>query len=963
MPQTPASKFGGWRKSRRHGADSISAFLAIRPGNIRAPHRAPDVPLAAMNTSLPSAKSRIEDPSNSGTLPGIALRTSLPAGWLPSAVVAGDFNGDGKLDWIVAAGGDNCLFLYFGNGDGTSQLPVMLPLTGKSPVALATADLNGDGKLDLVVVEADTQTIGILFGKGDGTFGAEIELPALSTGPLSVAISDLNKDGKLDLVVGVESNPPDIPGPLVTLLGDGSGHFSAPIPAPNGNGLSDQNGAGVSVADVNGDGIPDVLSTGIDEAGGSSQIFIGKGDGSFSAGETLYQLGGRLNDFVENGILADVTGDGCPDAVVGDSVTTIHIFPGNCAGQFDKTTSYQIYGMGDPIFGMAVADINGDGKPDLIIGGFPYVPLSGSGPVAGNLLGVRLNDGTGHFGQLKVFAGDPGIYSLVVADLKGTGRPEIITANQNSGSVTVYSNDGSGGFGDPQGGYLGTLDGSGTGPANSGFTDFLLADLDGTGRPDILQIQFPPRFSSNPYQLAVVQNQGGGNFSVPVRTDTFDTNTIIRDFTTGNFRNTGKLDFLAEVTDPANSSVSGFAFAPYLGGGKFGVLSFIPFPALAPDELVSGIAVGDFNHDGKLDFLAIAQDNTQGNSFRMLLYLGNGDGTFRQTLQPLTGPALANPNPPCISRIIRPLPIYVEDANGDGKLDLLLWVNGVYKFLGNGDGTFQSPSYLFPFVPEMAVGDLNHDGLLDFVHLSGCPTESTTLNIFLGEGNGGVSSPALYHPFSGVEAEFNGATSGSSAGYFGQVIGDMNGDGNPDLAVFQILATTLPPYLQFLVGHGDGTFSPTLDIFQLGESGIPLFAVHNLLGDQSTSYLYEDSLGSSYIILPSAPAPAFQLQMDETPVAGSQDGLQITLNVPSSSATSFQITASDPAIQITGSATIPAGQTSVNVPFVILSSFNRLKVFSIAVQTGSESYTSYNYVSPSGANSALELIVEPPGEQ
>ena len=178
VPQTPASKFGGWRKSRRHGADSISAFLAIRPGNIRAPHRAPDVPLAAMNTSLPSAKSRIEDPSNSGTLPGIALRTSLPAGWLPSAVVAGDFNGDGKLDWIVAAGGDNCLFLYFGNGDGTSQLPVMLPLTGKSPVALATADLNGDGKLDLVVVEADTQTIGILFGKGDGTFGAEIELPA-----------------------------------------------------------------------------------------------------------------------------------------------------------------------------------------------------------------------------------------------------------------------------------------------------------------------------------------------------------------------------------------------------------------------------------------------------------------------------------------------------------------------------------------------------------------------------------------------------------------------------------------------------------------------------------------------------------------------------------------------------------------------------------------------------------------
>jgi hypothetical protein len=186
---------------------------------------------------------------------------------MPSAIVAGDFNGDGKLDWVVANGGDNSLYIYFGNGDGTSQLPIILPTAGQSPIALAAADLNGDGKLDLVVVEADTQTVGILLGNGDGTFGTETQLPALPTTPLAVAIADVNKDGKPDLVVGMF----EAAGPFVTFLGDGTGGFGPPIATANGNGLVDQSADSLSVMDVNGDGIPDVLATGTDSAGGTSQ--------------------------------------------------------------------------------------------------------------------------------------------------------------------------------------------------------------------------------------------------------------------------------------------------------------------------------------------------------------------------------------------------------------------------------------------------------------------------------------------------------------------------------------------------------------------------------------------------------------------------------------------------------------------------------------------------------------------
>ena len=89
--------------------------------------------------------------------------------------MTGDFNGDGKMDWAVANGGSSNIWIYLGKGDGTAQLPIVVPLKGTSPVALAAADMNHDGKLDLIVAEADSSSVGILLGNGDGTFAPERE--------------------------------------------------------------------------------------------------------------------------------------------------------------------------------------------------------------------------------------------------------------------------------------------------------------------------------------------------------------------------------------------------------------------------------------------------------------------------------------------------------------------------------------------------------------------------------------------------------------------------------------------------------------------------------------------------------------------------------------------------------------------------------------------------------------------
>ena len=191
------------------------------------------------------------------------------------------------------------------------------------------------------------------------------------------------------------------------------------------------------------------------------------------------------------------------------------------------------------------------------------------------------------------------------------------------------------------------------------------------------------------------------------------------------------------------------------------------------------IAAGDFNRDGKLD---LAVSNYGDNSLSVLL--GNGDGTFQA---PLTSPVGTNP-----------AQVTVGDFNGDGKLDLAVSSvanNTVAVLLGNGDGTFLPP-LIAPVGANpwyFAVGDFNGDGILDLaVSDYGCPLDcnsspSSTVTVLLGNGNGTFRpAPSL--------------TVGN--GPAGVAVGDFNGDGKQDLAVANLNDNTL----SVLLGNGDGTF-------------------------------------------------------------------------------------------------------------------------------------------------------------
>jgi hypothetical protein len=261
-----------------------------------------------------------------------------------SYVAAGDFNGDGHLDLI----GDGTTFLP-GKGDGTfgTQVQVNSDFNIRS---FAVGDFNGDGHLDLLDVGngfVESQPLQMLLGNGDGTFRTALRSWNLTSIPDKVIAADFNHDGKLDLALTVNPNG------VAILLGNGSGSFALPVIY-----ATDSLPNGLTAADVNGDGIVDLIAT-----GSSIDVFLGKGDGTFP-NRVDYPIGG----FPEQVATGDFNGDGKLDIAVsgnGAGPGYLGILFGNGDGSFQIPLIYTDYAPGGAQ--VVVSDINGDGIGDILV--------------------------------------------------------------------------------------------------------------------------------------------------------------------------------------------------------------------------------------------------------------------------------------------------------------------------------------------------------------------------------------------------------------------------------------------------------------------------------------------------------------------------------------------------------------------------------------------------------------------
>jgi hypothetical protein len=436
LPAVHTSRLGATGSNRSPFLQAVAydtgASNTIRArGQTRAAHR----------HYLASSTSTTLNPESDALISPIFLPplTYGTGGFHPLGIAVADVNGDGKPDVIVAndclsnlnCNNEGAVGVLLGNGDGTFQPAVSYASGGSTAVSVAVADLNGDGKPDLVVANEVPLVAGIdgvlavLFGNGDGTFQPAVIYDSGGYAAMSVAVADLNGDGKPDLVVANWSGVSTVDGTLGVLLGTGNGTFQPVVTYDTGGVAADA----VAVADVNGDGKLDLLVANCEcqTTSGDIGVLLGNGDGTFQPVST-YKAGPHPWSMA----VADLNGDGTPDLVVGSlEADTISVLFGNRNGTLQPPAIYD--SGGQLAQAVAIADINGDGQPDLVVGEL----CNNQACILESRVGVLLGNGDGTFQPAVIFVAD-GEYSywvssVVTADLNGDGRIDVVAAPSYGG--------------------------------------------------------------------------------------------------------------------------------------------------------------------------------------------------------------------------------------------------------------------------------------------------------------------------------------------------------------------------------------------------------------------------------------------------------------------------------------------------------------------------------------------------
>jgi hypothetical protein len=294
--------------------------------------------------------------------------------------------------------------------------------------------------------------------------------PGVGTGPYGVTTGDVNGDGKLDLICANSGG-----NTLSLFTNDGSGGFVLASSPVVGNGP-----VSVYVADVNGDGKVDLISA--NNSDSTLSVLTNNGSGGFVLASLLNVNGGAYS-----AIACDVNGDGKLDLVCANygngNGSTISVLTNNGTGGFVLAASPSV---GNGPVAVVAADVNGDGKLDLI-----------SANVWSSTLSVLTNNGTGGYALAATLSVGAHPYSVTAADMNGDGKVDLISANRDANTLTVLTNNGGGGF------VLSTTLSVGSNPGA-----VTAADVNGDGWPDLISA------NNSDNTLSVLTNNGSGGFAL-----------------------------------------------------------------------------------------------------------------------------------------------------------------------------------------------------------------------------------------------------------------------------------------------------------------------------------------------------------------------------------------------------------------------------------------------------------------
>ncbi|GAB6040703.1 FG-GAP repeat domain-containing protein [Endothiovibrio diazotrophicus] len=677
-------------------------------------------------------------------------QTAFPTNWLYrgyGGLTAGDFNGDGHLDLVavVSNAQSGTAALFHGHGDGTLSLAASYPV-GAGVGAIASDDLDRDGFAELILAKAQTDAqqselrygfVQVLWNDRNGGLQlssvryptGEIELPPPSgvpimytdpVGPNGLQVTDLDGDGHPDLVVasGYRGQHDATVGQISVLYGQGALGFEAPLLLGAGFTHDD-----VAVADLNGDGLPDLVTA----QAADSRFALYFADGARGFGEPALIPVDAPPSQLE---VADFNGDGHPDIAGGDAAVTLlfgdgsgefperYAFPAAAqrlrVSDFDRngrrdlliggaTSATSLLNNGDPLRPFtarlavtaempvlaASGDFNGDGLPDLATGGCSSSSGLCSSSSAGGV-SLLLGDGQGGLASIGTWPAGNGPADLVAADLDDDGHLDLVVANEGSSDLTLLFGDGAGGFPD-----VVTL------PVEGHPTFAAAADLDGDGQRELIVAQW------SPHRIEVLRRTMGRDFATAT---TFPLERSPRTPVLADFTGDGRLDLVVfgvaeTVSDYGVIDASGESGELTLlsGDGEGGFAAGTPFSI---GRKVAALAAVDFNGDGALDLLAhSAPPGGVDAHGELLLLLGDGSGAFPEMATLASAPYL-----------YAAYGLLADDFDDDGHPDVAFtgYASDIPLQIYFGDGSRGVAEYVeYPvgwYQSGLASADLNGDG-------------------------------------------------------------------------------------------------------------------------------------------------------------------------------------------------------------------------------------------------------------
>jgi hypothetical protein len=764
---------------------------------------------AARKSAAPPAAA----PTNIGFLsPGRNAANGAIFGIFPA--VMGDFAGTGSMDaasFVNTSPGSHVYNISAAMNSGTGSFSTVLtPTTEVQQDPLFVGDMNGDGKDDIVLIHpADSPGhtyVQVWLSTGTGTFAAVNNGVSVTTnGFVWATIADVNGDGCPDVVAADAATPN---GNIWTLLGKGDGtcdgSLGAPTSVPFTGALSafgTSNNTGVPgnpivFADFNGDGYLDFA--GAAASGGTAarnqivEYLCNSGTSpctSYAAPALLANTNTTYDScYLGSGNLSTATGP--PDLVAANCIdgnVTVYV---NSAGTF-ATGVY--YAAGAKPAAVSVADVNADGNGDIVV-----TDLNSSA------IRVLLGAGNGTVGAASpgyVTGGAP-LMPALIAPFGGSGTAVGVVVPDNETNFVYLSGYGDGTFRSGIN-YYSSPTGGGYEPEGVGLAS---GDFNGDGYPDIVIGNASCVPSCEHAPITVFLSNPDGSMQPGVNYSPNSGKYMLQFVAVADYNGDGKLDIAA--SDTVNGVIQVF-----LGNGDGTFQQPVSYPAGAAGAYTVGIVTADFNGDGKPDLAFVNNFGTISapTSANVGVLINNGAGGFNTVV-----------NTPNLSNVATELT--AADLNGDGKLDLTVPLYGqcsagtcsvpgsaVAILLGNGDGTFQAESdfqltnngtsYLNPYYA--AIGDINGDGKPDLAVTiqSVSPSTGQGIAVALGNGDGTFQTPTLLSS----SPQNPAFASPPLPGYVRMV--DLNQDGNLDLVYTNALQGTVA----VLYGQGNGTFYDPVD--------------------------------------------------------------------------------------------------------------------------------------------------------